>query len=335
MKNENDLISVCIANYNGEYIIEECIESILNQNYKNIEIIVHDDCSSDRSVEVLKNYGSRIRLILSDSNVGFCVSNNRMVNVAKGVFIFLFNNDAVLAINGLTELHNAMDREHAGILTLIQKDYKTGKTLDSGRMLDIFLNPIPCHVTKSSTQEVQTVHGACLFIRKKLWTELGGFPEVFGSVAEDLYLCLAAQAKGYRIYSVNKSVYLHRNGYSFGGGGLKNNRLQTSYRRRYLSERNKLLTMYLFYPYGYRILILLAILFLIVEGVVMSVLRLDFKIMKSIYFKSIKNFLQLRHSLKLNNKILLPKKFFRTISYIPYKLKMLFLFGLPKISNFN
>ena len=49
-------VSVLIANYNNQYYLKECIESIKNQTYKNIEIIFHDDFSSDDSIKNVSKY---------------------------------------------------------------------------------------------------------------------------------------------------------------------------------------------------------------------------------------------------------------------------------------
>lgn len=90
------LISVCIANYNGEKFLSECIESVLNQVASpHFEIIVHDDASTDASLEQIARYDN-IKLIRSPENVGYCVANNRMAEAAFGEYLLLLNNDAVL-----------------------------------------------------------------------------------------------------------------------------------------------------------------------------------------------------------------------------------------------
>ena len=57
------LATVLIANYNNSKCIDQCLASVLNQNYKKIEIIVVDDNSSDNSLEILNNYANQIKLI--------------------------------------------------------------------------------------------------------------------------------------------------------------------------------------------------------------------------------------------------------------------------------
>ena len=61
--NKNPLVSVIIANYNNAVFLDQCIKSILNQTYKNIEIIVVDDKSTDNSIDELYKYKNKIKII--------------------------------------------------------------------------------------------------------------------------------------------------------------------------------------------------------------------------------------------------------------------------------
>jgi len=63
----NPLISIVIPNYNGVLFVEEALESALNQDYKNKEVIVVDDGSTDGSVELLRTYKDRIRIIETEN----------------------------------------------------------------------------------------------------------------------------------------------------------------------------------------------------------------------------------------------------------------------------
>ena len=189
--------SICIANYNGAAVIGPCLESIYNQDFHlPLEIIIHDDASTDTSVDFIRNRFPDVTLIVSESNVGYCVSNNRMVSRARGRYILLLNNDAVLHRDAVRTLYNHAER-HPGpaILGLPQYDMQTGELIDRGSLFDPFLNPVP-NLDPGRT-DVGMVMGACLWIPKALWEELGGFPEWFGSLAEDLYLCCLARLRGF------------------------------------------------------------------------------------------------------------------------------------------
>jgi GT2 family glycosyltransferase len=330
--------SVCIANYNGLDIIAECIESVLAQDCGfPIEIIVHDDASTDGSVKLIRTRFPQVRLIESKENVGFCVSNNRMTATACGEFLLLLNNDASLKQGALRALlQNAAARRKPAILSLPQYNAETGKLIDVGCYLDPFLNPVP---NLDFTQnEVGMVIGACIWIPRKLWLELGGFPEWFGSIAEDLYLCCLARLAGHPVQVVPESGYMHRVGYSFGGGKPNEGRLKLIPSRRSLSERNKSFVMITTYPaIGLAIAFPLHILLLILEGVTLSVLKLKIDILVKIYGRSIVDLWRFRHLLastrKHNQSHYKAGKasFFKPFTCLPYKLLLLARFGIPKL----
>ena len=101
MTNNNILpkVSVMVPVYNAEDYIEECLDSILNQDYKNIEIVVSDDCSSDNTQEILiKKYRhhKNIILFLNKKNLGVTLNCNQALEATSGDFISLFAGDDVM-----------------------------------------------------------------------------------------------------------------------------------------------------------------------------------------------------------------------------------------------
>ena len=73
MEKLNDLVSMVIPIYNSEKFLSEAIESVLNQTYKNMEIIAINDGSTDNSLEILQNYSDKITII-TQSNQGLAVT---------------------------------------------------------------------------------------------------------------------------------------------------------------------------------------------------------------------------------------------------------------------
>lgn len=248
MTSNAPLISVCIANYNGMAVIDDCLQSVLvHKGDLNVEILVHDDASTDGSIAHIQANYPDILLIESDKNVGFCIANNRIVAMAKGQFILLLNNDAALHPEALQVLLQEAGRlQRPAILTLPQYDATSGALVDRGCLLDPFYNPVPNLAPNRA--DVAMVIGACLWIPKNLWDELEGFPEWFESIAEDMHLCCRARLAGYAVRALAVSGYRHWQGASFGGNKPQGRRLNTTFRRRYLSERNKLQVMLLMSP---------------------------------------------------------------------------------------
>ncbi len=338
MASSQPKISVCIANYNGAEIIRDCLNSVIQQECSEIfEIIVHDDASTDSSIEIITEEFPGIHLIESPKNVGYCVSNNRMVSAASGEFILLLNNDAILHDNGLqTLVTHAVNDQNIGVLTLPQYCATTHKLLDKGMFIDVFANPIPN--TQSGTREVITVMGSCLWIGRELWEEIGGFPEWFESIAEDMYVCCYARLLGRTVKVIDQSGYDHHVGFSFGGGKAKNNKLITSLKRRRLSERNKSYLIVILFPGAYPYVILpIHLLLLFIEGFVLAIIKASPRILIDIYLYSIKSvILNMPKLLKIRKEVQKKRskkngKYWKLINFTPHKLTLLFKYGLPKI----
>jgi GT2 family glycosyltransferase len=330
-------ISICIANYNGLALIDDCIQSVQSQAgiADEIEIIIHDDASTDGSATYIRNQFPHVHLIESEKNVGFCVANNRMAEAARGKYLLLLNNDAILLPDALeTLLHEAQRLDLPAILSLPQYDADTGELLDVGSRLDPFLNPVPN--LDLYHNDVAMVMGACLWIDKLLWDELGGFPEWFGSIGEDLYLCCRARLAGYSVQTPARSGYRHHVGKSFGGGKTIEGRLSSTFRRRALSERNKTFVMVMTYPMPFMQIALPAhLLVLLLEGSLLALLRLNFKYLGRIYLPAVAGlFHQRRMILAERRKIMLSRRltridFFAPFVWLPYKIRMLWRHGLP------
>ncbi len=333
------LCSVCIANYNGEQFLEKCIDSVLQQEgvSGSVEIIVHDDASTDNSVSLIRSHFNKVKLLVSDHNVGFCVSNNRMVAAARGTHVLLLNNDAVLHKDALKTLYEASQKYGEGIFGLPQYDAVTGKLIDIGSTFDPFLNPIPNNDRKR--QDVGMIIGACLWLPRSLWDKLGGFPEWFGSLAEDMYICCFARLLGYPVKALPKSGFDHWVGKSLGGGKiLQNRRLSTTYKRRIKSERNKTYVMFICYPTVSMWLVFpVHILILFIEGFALSLVKRDSKIWKEIYWNCIKEVWAGRSQLWhwrgqiQKSKCLSQRAFFYPFSLFPHKLRMILKHGLPNV----
>lgn len=332
------LISVCIANYNGMAVIDDCLRSVLEQEgHVPVEILVHDDASSDGSAAYIRSRYPDVKLIESPKNVGFCVANNRMANTARGKYLLLLNNDAALYPDALqTLLIEAKRLERPAILGLPQFDAASGELVDIGTLFDPFLNPVPN--LNPLRGDVGMVIGACLWVPKGLWEKLGGVPEWFGSIAEDMFLCCRARLAGYAVRALPVSGYRHWQGKSFGGNRVLDNRLVTTVRRRALSERNKSYVMLLTYPAPWLILIFpLHLTLLMLEGLLLAVVKRDSGLFRDIYLGCLKalwreheRIHQLRYAIQ-NEKKLSTLEFVKVFQPIPHKLRMLMRHGWPKV----
>jgi len=280
--------SVCVANYNGAALLADCLDSVLAQVVDfSIEIIVHDDASTDDSLAILRENYPQVEVLASEKNAGFCVSNNRMAAHARGKYILLLNNDAALDIDAIaTLLQEAESQQLSGILTLPQYDWESGALVDRGCLLDPFYNPIPN--LDPARDDVAYVIGACLWCRRETWHALGGLPEWMESLAEDLYLCGVARLRGLPVRALKKSAYRHRQGASFGGNRAGSEGLRTSVKRRCLSERNKTRALIALTPSFFMWPLLSAhLVSLMLEGIALCLVRRNTTMWSEVYAPAI------------------------------------------------
>lgn len=113
----NPVVSIIVPVYNVEAYIEECLESIINQTYQQLEIIVVDDGSTDKSNELVKTYLSdkRIRFI-EQENKGLSGARNSGLKVATGKYVLFVDSDDYIRVNMLTELVSRIEEGQADLV---------------------------------------------------------------------------------------------------------------------------------------------------------------------------------------------------------------------------
>lgn len=181
------LVSVCIGAYNRKDTIRECVDSALGQTWKNREVVVVDDASTDGTREILRKYGDRIRLLLRDTNSGICpVTRNQALRAAQGEFVAFLDSDDVWLPTKL-ERQVAFMEEHPdvplchtlcnvinGESRIVGVRHGVGVVPETGWIFERLLDH--CWITISS-----------VMVRKSLFAEIGEFNtgEPYGRLGED------------------------------------------------------------------------------------------------------------------------------------------------------
>ena len=113
---EKEKISVIICCYNTEKYINKCIESVLNQTYKNLELIIIEDCSTDNTLKLLNKYGdSRIKLLVNKKNKGLSYSRNKGIKNATGKYLAFIDSDDYIPNDYFEKLHKSLIKNNADI----------------------------------------------------------------------------------------------------------------------------------------------------------------------------------------------------------------------------
>ena len=91
------LLSIIVPNYNNSIWLRDCLDSILAQSYRNIEIIVSDDCSTDDSLEIIRSYANqhpkKVKFLYHDMNVGVARNRHSAILMAEGEYITTIDSD--------------------------------------------------------------------------------------------------------------------------------------------------------------------------------------------------------------------------------------------------
>ncbi|WP_085537629.1 glycosyltransferase family 2 protein [Massilibacteroides vaginae] len=118
-KNDQDIISVLIPLYNVEKYIARCLDSILNQTYQNFEIIVVNDGSLDKSIDIAKSYAKqdkRLKIIENGNNMGLAWTRMVGYSNASGNYIVFCDSDDYMPVHALETLYNAIKDTKADIV---------------------------------------------------------------------------------------------------------------------------------------------------------------------------------------------------------------------------
>ena len=100
-------VAVTIVTYNSGRFIKRCLESVLDQQYSEVEIIVVDNCSTDGTVDILEPFQSRCRIIYNDENIGFAAAQNQAIALSRSDWVLTLNPDVLLLPDFLQALVHA------------------------------------------------------------------------------------------------------------------------------------------------------------------------------------------------------------------------------------
>lgn len=130
---DNELVSIIIPVYNVEKYIRRCIDSVLNQTYKNIEIILIDDGSPDSCPDICNKYAKENNIIkvIHKKNGGLSDARNAGIDIAKGKYVTFIDSDDYVEQNYVEVLYTSLKKTHADIsIGSHVVRYETGKIID-------------------------------------------------------------------------------------------------------------------------------------------------------------------------------------------------------------
>lgn len=193
------LVSVIMSTHNNGHDIKDSIESILNQTYRNLEILIIDDFSKDNTFEIIKSFkDGRIKYFQNKKNIGLTKSLNFLISQSKGYYIARQDGDDVSLKNRIESQIEYMNKNNIEVCTTRARSKQTGRNIPGishyipNKILIKFKNPF--------------IHGS-LIIKKDLLNKIGNYDDNF-YYAQDYKLFRQILKKKIKIHTINETLYI-------------------------------------------------------------------------------------------------------------------------------
>jgi glycosyltransferase involved in cell wall biosynthesis len=192
------MISIIVPVYNDEKYVQQAIESILIQSYKNFELILYDDCSTDNSLKVMRSFkDKRIRIFANKNNMGIAKIRNRAIRESKGEYLFFTDSDCIVDKDWLKNgLRGFKDKNCLGV---------EGKTFYVSKS---FKKSISDKTPGDVDGEGQFL-GCNIAFRKNIMLKLNGYDERY-SYHDDKEFALRVQERGKIVRQMDMIVFHQR-----------------------------------------------------------------------------------------------------------------------------
>src|SRR5688572_25305561 len=212
------LVTVICLCYNHERFLKEALDSVINQTYPNLEIIVADDFSTDNSRALLAKYAKQhpqIKYFPNEKNLGNCTTFNRAFAISKGEYIIDFATDDVLLPNRIEEQIAAFEKlgpEYGILFTDAELIDDQGKHIGNfyQRNPDGSLKqPVPSGYVFPEILKRHFISPPTLMMRRSLLEKIGGYDADLTYEDFDLYVRTSAVSKFYFLDKVLTKRRLH------------------------------------------------------------------------------------------------------------------------------
>lgn len=211
-------VSVIIANWNGKHLLDDCLEAMRRQTFRDFEVILVDNGSSDGSVDYVRGTFPEVKVVALAQNRGFTGGNLAGYEVAGGRLIALLNNDTEAHENWLAAIHAySLRYPNAGSFASKMMYFDDRERIEncgfdlslSGATADLGRNVMdgPAWMVP---REVFGACGGAAAYRRSMLEDIGFLDPDFFAVYEDVDLSFRAQLRGYRCIYVPTAVVFHR-----------------------------------------------------------------------------------------------------------------------------
>ena len=203
--NIKPLISVITVVLNGEKYLEEAISSIIKQTYDNIEYIIIDGGSTDRSLDIIQKYENHIDLWITEKDSGLYNAMNKGIALSSGDFVGFVGSDDYLYLNTLEKLAKAAQKETI--------DYTVGPVdiiRENGQLKEKIL-VLPNFLIQNRFIFDMATHHLSFYVSRKIINKIGNFDENF-NIRSDYDMTISVISKSKKKFNFTDSVGSFREG---------------------------------------------------------------------------------------------------------------------------
>ena len=210
---EEKLISVVVPCYNVADYVEDCLKSILNQTYKNLEIIIINDASTDNTAEIVKKYvekDDRITFIDAETNTGLSAVRNRGIQISHGDYLSFVDSDDILAHNFYEVLVNEMENDpEVDIAQCVLDEFHSVPSQSRPSIIcgDFVATTEAGRVDLIRQDGVTFVMQSNKLFKREIFEHIR-YPT--GHVHEDLYVIYDEYQRAHKVAFTNKTSYYYR-----------------------------------------------------------------------------------------------------------------------------
>jgi hypothetical protein len=243
------LVSIVVLNCNGAMWLPKCFESLKAQTIiGQIETVMVDNNSADDSVAVARKWFADLPaavIVRNSENLGFCEGNNSGARAAKGRWLLFLNNDTWLETDCMEKLVAGTEKLGAAASTPLVLNYPDNSYQDFGFYgFDIFGLPSPSAIA-DRTREIFIAGGCSYLIRADVFNRLGMFDAEYFIYSDDADLSWRVWLAGYKVAGIYEAKLHHRGAAGVNPqGGITTVEFRTNDRKRFLTNRNCLLTLF-------------------------------------------------------------------------------------------
>ena len=205
--------TIIIPVWNGENGLQSCLNSVMKQDFESSEVIVIDDASTDRSLEIIKTTMAEdpnIRILTHSENQGLGKTLNEGIKTANGEYILIVHQDCEMIDSNFLSRSVAVLDQNPGIAAVTGRRLYQINILSDNEKLFMVSNGHLAEVDHEDafTQDLTFTEHKCDLFRKKLVQSVGGFSDSkFRSSGEDQVLSSRLRTSGYRLVRLGSISY--------------------------------------------------------------------------------------------------------------------------------